>query len=157
RISLSAYPALKRPPTFQNQTLTSTQAPHASMSSYELALPAVDPFVHAKVADRRTLVLSTEKSELPDGINDVFLGIDYTGDVGMAFMGGQLIDDHFYFGQPWRIGVKRFLPQLATEGMTISFRPIVKDAPFLSDLPAAAVPDFGSARDVLKINQVRVF
>jgi hypothetical protein len=126
------------------------------MSSYELTLREVDPFVHAKVADRRTLVLSTEKSELPEEINDVFLDIDYTGDVGMAFMGGQLVDDHFYFGQPWRIGVKRFLPKLAADGMTIAFRPINKDAPYISDLPTSAVPDFTTARDVLKINQVRV-
>ena len=75
------------------------------MSAYSLALPEIEPFVHAKVADRKTLTLSAEKSSLPENINDVFVEIDYVGDVGMVFLNGEMVDDHFYFGQPWRIGL----------------------------------------------------
>ena len=74
----------------------------------------------------------------------------------MAFIKGHLVDDHFYFGQPWRIGLKRFLPQLAEDEMYISFRPLAKDAPFIPDLPASAVPDFSKQNEVLHINHVRV-
>ena len=93
-------------------------------------MPELDPFVHAKVADRRTLTLSSEKADLPEGVNDVFVEIDYTGDVGLAFINGQLVDDHFYCGQPWRIGLKRFFPKLAESGMYLSFRPINQDVAF---------------------------
>jgi hypothetical protein len=126
------------------------------MSAYTLTSSEAEPFVHAKVVDRRTLTLSTDKSTLPEGISDVFLDIDYTADVGLAFINGELVDDHFYFGQPWRIGLKRFLGRLAEDGMYISFRPVQKDAPFLSDLPAAAVPDFSNQHEILRVNQVRV-
>src|SRR5262249_44045780 len=113
KIVFSVYPALRKPPQHNNQPLEEASPPHRSMSAYRLTLPEIEPFVHAKVADRKTLTLKTEKISLPMDINDVFLEIDYTGDVGMAFIKGQLVDDHFYFGQPWRIGLKRFLPRLA--------------------------------------------
>ncbi len=154
--SFSVYPAIAEAPKSQAAALAEIPAPHPSMSAYTLTLPSAEPFVHAKVADRKTLTLSSDQSSLPEHINDVFLDIDYTGDVGLAFIDGQLVDDHFYFGQPWRIGLKRFLPRLAEDGMYISFRPMRKDAPFLPDLPAAAVPDFSAASEVLHINQVRV-
>jgi hypothetical protein len=153
---LSVYPALHKPPERAGKPLEEAPAPHPSMSAYRMTLPEIEPFVHAKLADRKTLTLKTEKTALPEGINDVFLEIDYTADVGMAFIKGELVDDHFYFGQPWRIGLKRFLPKLAEDEMYISFRPIAKDAPFIADLPAAAVPDFSKQNDVLRINHVRV-
>jgi beta-galactosidase len=156
KILLSAYPALHKPPERAGKPLEEATAPHPSMSAYRLTLPEIEPFVHAKLADRKTLTLKTEKTSLPEGINDVFLEIDYTGDVGMAFIKGQLVDDHFYFGQPWRIGLKRFFPRLAEDEMYISFRPIAKDAPFIPDLPMGAVPDFSKQNEFLRINHVRV-
>jgi hypothetical protein len=156
KISLSVYPALHRAPQLDKQPLDEAPAPHPSMSAYRLTLPEIEPFVHAKLADRKTLTLKTEKTSLPDGINDVFLEIDYTGDVGIAFIKGELVDDDFYFGKAWKIGLKRFLPRLAEDEMYISFRPIAKDAPFVPDLPARAVPDFSKQNEVLRINHVRV-
>src|SRR4029078_4710968 len=156
KILLSVYPALHKPPGHDKAPIEEIPAPHQSMSAYRLTLPEIEPFVHARLADRKTLTLKTEKTSLPDGINDVVLEIDYTGDGGMAFIKGHLVDDHFYFGQPWRIGLKRFLPQLAEDEMYISFRPLAKDAPFIPHLPASAVPDFSKQNEVLHINHVRV-
>jgi beta-galactosidase len=155
-ISLTTYPALHQAPSCKTAVISAATPPHPSMSAYTLTVPAIEPLVHAKVADRKTVTLSSDKSAWPEKINDVFVDIDYTGDVGMAFIAGQLVDDHFYFGQPWRIGLKRFLPALADDGMYLSFRPMVKNASYLADLPAGAVPDFSGQREVLRINQVRV-
>ncbi|HEY2827876.1 MAG TPA: beta-galactosidase [Pirellulales bacterium] len=155
-ISLAVYPSLKSAPKYNGTALAESQSPHRSLSAYNLKLLEVEPFVHAKVNDRKTLTLSSNQPSLPDGINDVFLDIDYTGDVGLAFINGQLVDDHFYSGRPWRIGLKRFLSRVAEDGMYISLRPIYKDAPFLADLPPSAVPDFSKEHEVLRINQVRV-
>jgi beta-galactosidase len=154
--NFAVYPALSEPPRHDNAAIGTATAPHRSMSAYSLTLPEVEPFVHAKVVDRRTLTLSTDSSALPENINDVFLDIDYLGDVGLAFINGALVDDHFYFGQPWRIGLKRFLPRVAEDGMYISFRPINKDAPFLADLPPSALPDFADQHEILRINRVKV-
>jgi hypothetical protein len=42
------------------------------------------------------------------GVEEVLLSIDYTGNVGYAFAGGRLFHDHFYNGLPWEIGLSRF-------------------------------------------------
>ncbi len=149
--TFAVYPALPDTPRHQTTLLSLASAPHDSMSAYTLSFPDAEPFVHAKIVDRRTLTLSTDKPTLPDDINNVFLDIDYTGDLGLAFINGELVDDHFYFGKPWHMGLKRFLGRLAEEGMYISFRPLFKDAPFLADLPSAAVPDFTVEPKVLRM------
>jgi hypothetical protein len=154
--SFAAYPSLPEAPKHKNVAVTSTSAAHPSMSAYSLTSVDAEPFVHSKVVDRKTVTVSSDGPTLPEGIDDVFLDIDYTGDVGLAFINGELVDDHFYFGQPWRIGLKRFLPRVSEGGMYLSFRPIYKDAPYLADLPASAVPDFSKDREILRINQVKV-
>ena len=43
-----------------------------------------------------------------EGVNEVFLCIDYTADVGRAYLDGMLVADDFYNGKTWEIGLKRF-------------------------------------------------
>lgn len=43
-----------------------------------------------------------------DNINDVFLKIDYIGDVAQIYDNGSFAADDFYSGQPWVVGLKRF-------------------------------------------------
>ncbi|GJH00486.1 beta-galactosidase [Paraburkholderia terrae] len=40
------------------------------------------------------------------GLSNAYLSIRYSGDVGRLFSGANLIDDHFYNGLPWEIGVR---------------------------------------------------
>ena len=44
----------------------------------------------------------------PEGINDIFLTIDYTGDRAELYQDGKMIADWFTTGLPWRIGLRRF-------------------------------------------------
>lgn len=57
------------------------------------------------------------------GVADIFLHIDYEGDIAMAFVEGRLIADHFCNGLPWIIGLKRFRPDLE-KGICLVFRPL---------------------------------
>lgn len=43
------------------------------------------------------------------GVHDLFLSIDYVGDIGQAFINGKLVHDHFCNGLPWELGLKRFM------------------------------------------------
>jgi beta-galactosidase len=43
-------------------------------------------------------------------ISDVWLEIDYQGDVARLSDAGRLIDDNFWNGSPWTIGLKESLP-----------------------------------------------
>ena len=68
-----------------------------------------------------------------DGVADVRLKIDYVGDVARAYVGDRLIDDDFYFGKPWEIGLKRFAPDVLAKGITLKILPLSADNPAILD------------------------
>lgn len=110
-------------------------------------------YTFRKVGSRRLAVRFSGK-EYPQ-VNDYFLQLDYTGDVAMAFLKGELVLDHFYYGAPWQISLKRFQQELTDEELSFYVRPLRKNAPFLSDLPGEAVPDF-SKGSVVRVDSVQV-
>ena len=117
-------------------------------------VPSVQPeYTFRKVGSRRLAVRFSGK-EYPQ-VNDYFLRLDYTGDVAMAFLKGELVLDHFYYGAPWQISLKRFQQELTDEELSFYIRPLRKNAPFLSDLPGEAVPDF-SKGSVVRVDSVQV-
>lgn len=117
-------------------------------------VPSVQPeYTFRKVGSRRLAVRFSGK-EYPQ-VNDYFLQLDYTGDVAMAFLKGELVLDHFYYGAPWKISLKRFQQELTDKELSFYIRPLRKNAPFLSDLPGEAVPDF-SKGSVVRVDSVQV-
>ncbi|GAA0756197.1 beta-galactosidase [Ideonella azotifigens] len=50
-------------------------------------------------------------AELAQGPGRVMLVLDYLGDAARLYADGELVDDHFYDGEPWQIGVDRFVVQ----------------------------------------------
>ena len=117
-------------------------------------VPSVQPeYTFRKVGSRRLAVRFSGK-EYPQ-VNDYFLRLDYTGDVAMAFLKGELVLDHFYYGAPWQISLKRFQQELTDEELSFYIRPLRKNAPFLSDLPGEAVPDFSKC-SVVRVDSVQV-
>ena len=88
-------------------------------------------------------------------VQEYFLRIHYVGDVAMAFMKGQLVQDEFYHGEPWTIGLRRYTTDLKSNPLTFYFRPLRADAPFLRDLPHNAIPDL-SRGPVVDIQSVEV-
>jgi hypothetical protein len=88
-------------------------------------------------------------------VQEYFLRIHYVGDVAMAFMKGQLVQDEFYHGEPWTIGLRRYTTDLKSNPLTFYFRPLRADAPFLRDLPHNAIPDL-SRGPVVDVQSVEV-
>ena len=101
----------------------------------------VQPVMEWKKVGSRRMVVHVEQPDYPQ-VHEYFLNIHYTGDVAMGFMNGYLELDHFYYGAPWTIGLKRFRSQLEKYDMNFYIRPLRKDAPYLNDLPTHAIPDF---------------
>lgn len=117
-------------------------------------VPAVQPeYTSRKVGSRRLAVRFSGK-DYPQ-VNDYFLRLNYVGDVAMAFLKGELVLDHFYYGAPWQISLKRFQQELAHEELSFYIRPLRKNAPFLSDLPQEAVPDFSKGA-VVRVDSVQI-
>lgn len=72
------------------------------------------------------------------GVSDAVLEIDYKGDVGRLFSGTEMMDDHYYFGPTWEVGLKRFAENIKAP-LTLTVLPLRRDAPIyiegLADLP----------------------
>ncbi|MFZ3341042.1 MAG: beta-galactosidase [Terriglobales bacterium] len=83
----------------------------------------------AKVAARWSI--SLPKDALT-GVEDVFLQIHYEGDVARLYASGALLDDNFYNGDPWVIGLKRFAERLDAP-LELWVLPLRDDAPVYFD------------------------
>ena len=101
----------------------------------------VDVKADWKKAGTRRMTVKIDQPDVPQ-VNDYFLRVNYVADVAMAFIGGYLVLDHYYYGIPWTIGLRRFKNELKNEYLSFYFRPLRKDAPFIGDLPVEAIPDF---------------
>lgn len=73
--------------------------------------------------DKAILSFSADAFE---GVKEALLRVDYTGDIGYAFIDGDLINDNFSSGNTWEIGLKRFEERLVKDGMYLYVSPIRK-------------------------------
>ncbi|MFD1953558.1 beta-galactosidase [Paenibacillus thailandensis] len=75
--------------------------------SYLLSIPRreVKPDVEYPAEHKAVVRVPDDAFE---GHDEVMLSVEYDGDVGYAFAGGELFHDHFYNGQRWEIGLSRF-------------------------------------------------
>jgi hypothetical protein len=71
------------------------------------------------------------------GLSDALLQIDYTGDIGRLKADGKLLDDNFYNGVPWQVGLRRFGREMWTKPMTLQLLPMPGIAPIYLDTAAA--------------------
>jgi hypothetical protein len=67
------------------------------------------------------------------GLSNVLLQIDYAGDIARISSPASLLDDNFYNGLPWQVGLKRFGPQTAAGPLTVQILPMAKAAPIYLD------------------------
>lgn len=68
----------------------------------------------------------------------VLLRLEYLGDVGHAFINGEMIADNFYNGGVWDIRVDNYADQLAEYPLTIYISPIKENSSVSADSPMAA-------------------
>ncbi|MDR3792375.1 MAG: beta-galactosidase [Terracidiphilus sp.] len=67
------------------------------------------------------------------GISDLWLRIHYTGDVARFSLGSRLLDDDFYNGRVWEIGLKRYLPSAFGQQLEVGILPLPASAPVYLD------------------------
>jgi len=64
-----------------------------------------------------------------DGLNELFLEVKYQGDLARLSANHKLLDDDFYNGKPWMVGLSRFLAPNGSGNFDLSILPLRKDAP----------------------------
>jgi beta-galactosidase len=89
-----------------------------------------------------------------DHVSDAFLRIKYVGDTARLYSASKLLDDDFYKGTVWEVGLKRFAPEITSTPLRLRIVPLRKDAPLY--LPAKAWPDFGSANAIGLVEKIEI-
>ena len=85
---------------------------------------------------------------------DAFLEIDWRGDIGRLFDGTTMLDDAYWDGRVWRIGLKRFADQLGRP-WTLTILPLRADAPiYLDDMARAKLPPSDQVASLLALRIV---
>jgi hypothetical protein len=69
------------------------------------------------------------------GMSDLVLNIRYTGDVARLYADGKLLDDDFFNGLDWDVGLKRFLDARQEATLKLSILPLRQDAPVYFEAP----------------------
>jgi hypothetical protein len=92
-------------------------------------------------AEEAFLQAATWSFTLPAGamdqLSELFLDVDYQGDVARLKAGNKLLTDDFYDGHPWFIGLGRFLRPRTATTFDLSILPLREDAPVYFELPKA--------------------
>lgn len=62
-------------------------------------------------------------------VSDLYLRVNYRGDVARLSVNGNLLEDSFDNGLVWTVGLKRFLPKIGDAPLRLSILPLRRDAP----------------------------
>ena len=89
-------------------------------------------------------------ARLVAGADRVLLRVDWTGDVGRAWVGGRLVSDHFWHGRLWDVDLTPWQHEVAAHGVELELLPWVAAAGVRVD--PSVVPD----RDGLEVRSVDV-
>jgi beta-galactosidase len=115
------------------------------------AKAAMQPLPEAHRADA-TWTVTVPADTLKAG-GDAFLEIDYRGDIARLSDGADLLDDAFWDGRVWRIGLKRFAGRIGRP-WTIAVTPLRADAPIYLDEAARAL--LPKATQVAEVRSIRL-
>jgi beta-galactosidase len=149
----ASYAANVDPRSFDiqwTQTQQAGLAPPVHTSAVQRKVPvavAPDDSAFKNAAAWRITIPTNEMA----GLSDVFLRIEYVGDIGRLCAGQHLLDDDFYHGATWEVGLKRFAP-LVGQNLTLDVLPLRKDAPIY--FSPKARPDFGSAEQISDVRAI---
>ncbi len=100
--SWSPEPSVKPdPPSHSDPSTVPTEEDIEAASRWQIRLPA-DAFA---------------------GVDDLFLKVEYQGDIARLSADGHLLTDNFFNGMPWCIGLKRFRRQVESGPLEIAIVP----------------------------------
>ncbi|TMR37447.1 beta-galactosidase, partial [Nonomuraea zeae] len=141
-------------------------APPAGVEALKPAGPARQPVIDAVSGrasaptdadfDQAAVYRITVPAEAFAGDGEVLLRLDWTGDVGRAYIGDRLVADQFWYGPAWEIGLRRFREDVLEHGLELRLLPLRADAPvFVSPEVRPAYRD-GSALELRSVTLIPV-
>ena len=124
----------------------------AHIEGHDLPMPVTPEEAEFAAAAQWSLKIPAQSMA---GLSDLYLRISYAGDVARLSRDGRLLDDDFYNGRPWEIGLKRFLPEAFGKKLDFSILPLPRSAPIYLDARAwAAIDPEGQTAKVLGVEML---
>ncbi len=119
-----------------------------------LAKAAIQPTPESfKNAASWQISLPPEQLKQLSKLDDALLEIDFVGDIARLFSGTRMLDDWYYFGYGWQVGLKQHAAAL-TQPLSLSVLPLRSDAPIY--LPKEYRPDFAGQSQLATLRKVHV-
>jgi hypothetical protein len=97
------------------------------------------------------------KIKLPKNLDlnsNPLLRIHYAGDIARVTLNGKLIDDDFYSGRNFEIGLKRYAPEILTGDLQLQILPLSKGAPIFFE-PKVKL-DFSKSDSICQLLDVQI-
>ena len=101
------------------------QSEHPLFVTYTLQLPFYEPLIQVEYPKENAATLKIDMC-WPEQVNDLFVEIDYEGDVAAAYIHQQLLTDHIQYGDPWKIGLKQSRHLLVDHDLRLLITPLRK-------------------------------
>ena len=136
KINIDVFPAFDKDIPVTGLELKATRQ-KGIFTSYEMENKHKEISISVKNISRNRASLSLAKGSF-EGLNNIMLNIDYSGDIGYAFINGKLIHDNFCNNNPWNIGLKEFQKELMEYEIDIYISPLKTGCRISSDSPMAA-------------------
>ena len=90
-------------------------------------------------------------------LDEVILDINYVGDVARLYdSAGELLNDNFFNGTTWRVGLRRYRDALARGPLELRILPLRADAPIY--IPSSRRPNItGQRADLIGLTAIPVY
>lgn len=151
RIEISIYPGLDKELSVSTGKCTCKNSGIFQEYIIELEEKEVDIKIEQEEDNKAIIKINKDSFER---VKDIFLSIDYTGDIGNAFIEGHLINDNFFNGTSWEIGLKRYYPELCNNDLYLYITPIQKGKVVIKDSSMAPQQEF-IGEMIAKINSIK--
>ncbi|WP_018933236.1 beta-galactosidase [Gracilibacillus lacisalsi] len=134
-VSLKAFPAFSNSIVVEGEEVTGEK--QGIFTEYIIPINPKEIELEVKHINNSKATINVDPKEFKN-VKELLLKINYIGDIGYAFIDGELINDNYSNYETWEIGLKRFEKDVVSKGMYIYVSPIKEGVSVKSDSPMAA-------------------
>jgi hypothetical protein len=134
-VEIKSFPGFNSPIVIAGEEISSGN--HGLFQVYKKTLIEICTNLEVKMVNQNKAVIDFQPEAFV-GVKELLLQIDYVGDIGYAFIDGELIHDNFCNNTTWEIGLHQHKQDLLAKGMYIYISPLKEGSFVKIDSPMAA-------------------
>lgn len=151
-VEIKSFPGFKEPIRIAGEEIICRN--HGLFKQYKKQLSETHTNLEVKMVNQYKAMIDFQPDAF-DNVKELLLKIDYAGDIGYAFIDGELIHDNFCNNNTWEIGLQQHKQDLIAKGMYIYISPLKEGSFVKSDSPMAARAEVIN-KQIAEINSIKV-